>query len=58
MQFNKGGNMENEICKFCGDVDCDGVKYWAPDPYALEINDDNSAYFECDGERWASAQDI
>lgn len=37
---------------------CDGVKYWAPDPWMKEINDDDSDYFECDGTRYNSMMDI
>lgn len=49
--------METEVCN-CGHEYCDGVKYWAPDPFAEEIYDDSSDYFECDGDRYESAMDI
>ncbi len=49
--------METEICD-CGHSMCDGYKYWATNPFAVEINDDYEEYFECDGSRHESAMDI
>lgn len=48
-------------CEYCGEEIpqwCDGIQYWGPDPYQEEINDDHKDYWECDGERAASALDI
>lgn len=46
-----------ETCN-CGHPECGGYKYSAPNPYAEEINDDHTEYFECDGDRYESAMDI
>lgn len=37
---------------------CDGVMSLNTDPYAEEINDDHTLYWDCDGGRHESAMDI
>ncbi|QGH79482.1 hypothetical protein SEA_LIMPID_177 [Streptomyces phage Limpid] len=37
---------------------CDGVLTFEPDPFAQEIHDDHSNYWNCDGGRYESAMDI
>ena len=46
-----------EPCE-CGHYHCNGVKYWAPNPYKQEIYGDEQDYFMCDGSRWECAMDI
>ena len=61
-----------EVCENCGkflvpekwqsddyaDYECDGVMSFETDPYAIEINDDYTLYWNCDGGRYESAMDI
>lgn len=42
----------------CGHHACEGVKSWDVDPFAEEIHDDHSLYFDCEGGRYESAMDI
>lgn len=49
--------MLDEKCN-CGHSECQGFKYWQIDPYASEINDDDTLYLICDGEAYESAMDI
>lgn len=49
--------METEVCD-CGHEYCEGYKSWETNPYAVEINDDYTLYFECGGSRHESAMDI
>jgi hypothetical protein len=47
-----------DVCEFCSDKECDGIQTWGSDPYASEINGDDTDYFMCEGQRWESAQEI
>lgn len=49
--------METEPCD-CGHSRCEGYKDWATNPYAVEMNNDFSLYFECNGYRYESSMDI
>lgn len=39
-------------------ADCNGVGRYGPDPYAVEIYDDRTPVWLCDGARYGRAQDI
>lgn len=41
-----------------GHPECDGVGVFGPDPYASEINLDDTEVWECEGHRYESGQDI
>lgn len=48
-------------CEFCGmpvPEHCDGVQTLGPDPYQEDINDDDSDYLLCEGQRYESAMEI
>lgn len=49
--------MKKNVCT-CGHERCKGYKTWDTNPYAMEINDDYTEYFECEGTRYEASQDI
>ena len=60
--------MKNERCENCGkrlstnDLEwgdtCNGVMTMDTNPFAVEIHDDYTLYWDCEGSRYESAMDI
>lgn len=53
------GSNECECCShISSETDCDNPVTFGPDPYALEIEDDDTSVWECDNCRYERGMDV